>query len=208
MTPGQATHAAPEEFACQVGPTQLVFTKELGFSKWANWYRDGLDLVPVEIEEISGKAIPRHIKCRSRLHYYLAEQNAKQVSSQSRALLSSPEGGIAEATIAGIVMVKGEVMVAPPENAVLQSITFEVLKEIALEQGLSVERRAIDLDELKKADEVLWLNSSCCLAPVRSIAGESLGASRPVFQRLIQAWSKRFGVDLVRQATQLSISND
>lgn len=183
-------------------PTILVYNLELPFANWAHQYAEGLQLTTVEIREISGNSIPKQLKCRSRMHYYLAEQEASQRVPGSRALLLDQSGNVAEATTASVVMVNDGQIIAPPESDVLPSIAFEFTAKLAAKLGIKVTRQSISLDQLKDADEVLWLSTPMCVLPVTAIDNSKVnhGQPGPMFSKLISAWSDAVGLDIVKQA--------
>lgn len=197
VTPG-ASHgkskAAP--------PTVLVYNLELPFANWANQYSTGMQLTTVETREISGNSIPKQLKCRSRMHYYLAELEASQRAPGSRALMLDQKGNIAEATTASVAIVKGTELIAPPVTDVLPSIAFEFSAQLAPSLGIKVVRQTISPSELAQADEVLWLSTPMCVLPVTEIDKTKIGTGKPgpVFSKLIAAWSDNVGLDIVKQA--------
>lgn len=183
-------------------PTVLVYNLELPFSNWADQYSSGLQLTTVQTRELPTNTIPKQLKCRSRMHYYLAELEAKKRASDSRALLLDQNGNIAEATTASVAIVKGTEIIAPPETDVLPSIAFEFSAKLANKLDVTVQRRPISPAELKDADEVLWMSTPMCVLPVTNVDGTKVGDGLPgpVFAKLIAAWSENVGLDIIQQA--------
>jgi branched-subunit amino acid aminotransferase/4-amino-4-deoxychorismate lyase len=104
ITPGGLTKFAPASNQEAQGPTMLAYGYPLNFSGLADRYANGMSLSIVETREIPDACIPRQLKCRSRMHYYLAEQEAAAKQPDSRALLLDLEGNVAEATVATVVI--------------------------------------------------------------------------------------------------------
>ena len=183
-------------------PTVLVYNLELPFANWANQYSTGMQLTTVETREISGNSIPKQLKCRSRMHYHLAELEASQRAPGSRALMLDQKGNIAEATTASVAIVKGTELIAPPVTDVLPSIAFEFSAQLEPSLGIKVVRQTISPSELAQADEVLWLSTPMCVLPVTEIDKTKIGTGKPgpVFSKLIAAWSDNVGLDIVKQA--------
>lgn len=196
----------PGESRGPQSPTILIYNLELPYANWANQYTEGLQLTTVETREIPGASIPKQLKCRSRMHYYLAELQASQQRPGSRALLLDQSGNVAEATTASVVMVKDNEIIAPPETDVLPSIAFEFAAQLATKLELRVTRRTISPVELTKVDEVLWLSTPMCVLPVTNIDGSKIGLGEPgpVFSQLISAWSDDVGLDIIEQAQSLA----
>jgi branched-subunit amino acid aminotransferase/4-amino-4-deoxychorismate lyase len=73
---------------------------------------------------------------------------------------------------------------------VLPGITRACLLELADAEGLEVERRMLDIDDLLGADELMLTNSSWGVLPVVRVEREEIGAGRPgpVTTRLREAY--------------------
>lgn len=182
--------------------TLVVTTSVLPFAQFAREYESGIHLVTVDTREIPGDSIPRHIKHRNRIHYWLAEREARLNAPDARPLMFDLHGNICESTTASIAMVRREEgMVAPPEPAILGSISLATSLEMLAQSGYPVVRRPFGLDELRTAEEILWFSSPTCVLPVSKLDGEVAGSGEhPVFTELMTAWSKMAGFNLVRQA--------
>lgn len=187
-------------------PTILIYNLELPYANWAHQYTQGLKLTTVKTREIPGTSIPKQLKCRSRMHYYLAELQASQQQPGSRALLLDQSGNVAEATTASVVMINDGEIVAPPETDVLPSLAYEFSVKLAAKLGIGVTRRTISLAELTKADEALWLSTPMCVLPVTEVDATKIGLGEPgpVFSKLISAWSDSVGLDIIEQAQSLA----
>ena len=182
-------------------PTILVATQPLPFAKWAHQYEQGVALASVDYREIPTSSLPRSIKHRNRMHYYLADRQAQQRHPGSRALLLAADGSVAEATTAAIALVSGGQLLAPPAEDVLPSIAFSIATELSAEAGLPLVRRRMDPSEIAQADEVLWFSTSVGVLPVVAFNGQPVGqAEGPVLLDLLKRWSARLGVDLRQQA--------
>ncbi len=185
--------------------TTVVFTQPLAFAEWSDQYQTGISLITASRREVPAACVPRHIKHRNRLHYYLAEMQARQVDAAARALLLDITGNVAEGTTASVVMyAAGEGLVAPPADSVLPSVSWEFTAGLATQLGVSVTRRRIHPSELINADEVLWCAAPTCLLPVTQIDGHPIGGGKPgqLYCQLIDAWSQAMGIDIVAQAKE------
>lgn len=236
VTPGEAASAMPTGFEPHNQLTVLIYNRELPFSNWAQHYRAGIELTTVSQREIPDAAIPKQLKCRSRMHYYLAEQEATVRRPGSRALLLDLAGNVAEGSTASIAMVRGGAIIAPPYASVLPSVAFRFAETLlgSAKSELKIERRPFSVAELKTADEVLWFSTPMCLLPVShidgvTIGGRALSGSQPdevdaskagqgnatesaaapsVFAQLLQLWSSAVGVDLAEQAIAAADQSD
>jgi branched-chain amino acid aminotransferase len=184
-------------------PTVCLHTYPLPFGLWAEKYRRGEALVTTDVEQISPRSWPRALKCRSRMHYYLADRRAAGIDPGARALLLDREGFVTEASTANLVIFKSaEGLISPPPEKILRGISLAVLVELAGELGISTVHRDLTPQEVASADEALLSSTPVCLLPVTRFNGRPIGTGRPgeVFGRLLAAWSERVGVDIVGQA--------
>jgi branched-subunit amino acid aminotransferase/4-amino-4-deoxychorismate lyase len=172
------------------GPTSLVYTYELKSADRAAAIERGIRLTSVSTTEIPASSVPKALKCRSRMHYYLAEQEARAVDPNSRALLHDQDGFVAEATIASVIMVSGKEIIAPLREAVLPGVTLGYALELAEQLGIPVHRRDISRSELESADEVMWLTTPVGIVPVKHVNRQAIGGGTTgnITQRLSEAW--------------------
>ena len=184
-------------------PTVCFYTYRLPFHFWAAKYEQGEAIVISDIEQISTKSWPAELKCRSRMHYYLADRHAAKTDPGSRAVLLDQEGFVSEATTANVVLYfKDEGLVCPPVEKILPGISLSVMKELAAETGIPFVHRDVRPEELNQAAEVLLSSTSICMLPVVRCNGQAVGNGQPgsLYRRLLGAWSERVGLDIAAQA--------
>jgi branched-chain amino acid aminotransferase len=184
-------------------PTVCLHTYRLPFHLWANKYREGQALVTTAIEQVPTHCWPADLKCRSRMHYYLADKAAADVDPQARALLLDGQGFVTEASTANLLIYNvGEGLVAPPSTKILPGISQSVVMELAGRLGLLGIERDLTIADVAAADEVFLTSTPMCLLPVTRFNGRSIGTGRPgkIFGELLAAWSGKVGVDIARQA--------
>ena len=208
VTPGSMGAMSPEGDQSD-SPTVLVTATQLQAWLWQDAYRDGIRLSTVDIQEIPGECIPRTLKHRNRLHYYLAEQQAAKRSPGARALLLDTDGFIAEGTTASIVAVKDGKLIRPHVNKVLPGVSLSYALPMLMGLGLEIVERDSSVAEFQAADEVLWFSSPMAVLPVSAINGVTIGSyegqnadpnnamHRPIFNSVISIWSERTGTELV-----------
>lgn len=206
ITPGPLTKFAPTAPAAAnqtAQPTVLAYGYALNFSGLADVYANGMSLSIVETREIPDACVPRQLKCRSRMHYYLAEQEAAQKQSGSRALLLDLEGNVAEATVATVVMVEQGRVIVPPAAMILPGTALRYAIELCERENIEVIREPISPTRLLAADEVLWLSTPVAILPVTQVDSQRIGTGQPgsIFEKLIAQWSSDVGIDIVEQVT-------
>jgi branched-chain amino acid aminotransferase len=199
LTPGKTPDAA--------NPTVCVHGFPLPFAGWVQKFEQGVSLRIVSVRQVPANCWPSEMKCRSRMHYYLADREAAQIEPDSRALLLDQEGFVGEASTANVVCyIRGRGLVTPRLAKVLPGITQEVLFGLAGEMGLAREEDDLTPEQLMAADEVFLSSTSVCLLPVVRVDGRAIGAGKPgpMFQQLLAAWTRHVGVDIVEQARQFA----
>ena len=109
---------------------------------------------------------------------YLNSQMAKYEAidcGYEEALLLDDQGYVAEASGASFFMVVDGVIVTPPSDNALVSITQKTVIEIAQDMGYKVERRRISREEVYIADEVFLTGTAAEITPVRIVDAREIG---------------------------------
>ena len=202
VTPGTyATFASNQPTA----PTLGMHTYPLPFSLWADRYRTGQALVTTSVRQVPAACWPTDLKCRSRMHYYLADREAAVRQPGARALLLDLDGRVSEASTANILVYRrGEGLISPPLNRILHGISLDVAFRLAGQLGIKTTFHDLWPGEVAGAEEVMLSSTSPCLLPVTQFNGRPVGSGEPgeVFRSLIAAWGELVGVDIVAQATR------
>ncbi len=203
VTPGPYAAMTPQ----LTGPTVCLHTFPLRFGIWAGKYQQGEALATTEVEQVSARCWPPELKCRSRMHYFLADRQARTRRPGSRALMCDEDGFITEATTANVVLYRHkEGLLMPPEEKVLPGISLAVTLELADDMEIDYAQRDLTPADVALADEVFLTSTSPCVLPVTQFNGRPVGQGvpGPMFQRLIKAWSGVVGLDVVEQANRLA----
>jgi len=205
VTPGPyATFAPPGPCL----PTVGMHTYPLPFGLWAGKYAVGQKLVVTSVRQVPESCWPTELKCRSRMHYYLADREASRRESGARALLLDQEGFVTEASTANVVIFRrAEGLVSPPREKILPGVSVAVLEELGKELGVSFCHHPLTVEDVASADEVLLSSTSPCLLPVVSLDGHPIGAGQPgpMLRTALDAWSKLAGLDIVDQARRFAV---
>lgn len=124
---------------------------------------------------------------------YLNSQMAKYEAVEAgydEALLMDDEGYVAEASGACFFMVRDGVLISPPNDNSLESITQKTVIELAEEMGIPVVRRRITREEIFIADEAFLTGTAAEITPVREVDSRVLGAAGrgPITEKLQTAY--------------------
>ena len=188
-------------------PTVCVHGQPLPFHQWAQQFRTGLAAVVTDVRQVPGNCWPAELKCRSRMHYYLADRQAEATTPGARAILLDQSGHVGEASTANVAAFFADRGLVTPRLAhVLPGISRQVLFELATSLGIAHTEDDLLPEQLAAADEIFLTSTSSCLLPVVQLNGQPVGtgAPGPIFQRLLAAWSELVGVDIEAQAVRLA----
>jgi branched-chain amino acid aminotransferase len=184
-------------------PTVCVHGYPLPFARWASQFDDGVRVAISDVRQIPPQSLPPELKCRSRMHYYLADRRAADAHPGARAILLDEDGFVAEATTANVfAYIKGEGLVSPPPKHILFGVSLGVVQELAANLSTPFIQRPLSVDELRSAEEVMLTSTSVCLLPVVACGDQPIGNGHPGphFRQLLAAWSDLVGVDIATQA--------
>lgn len=209
VTPGiYPTYTSGEETENTAAPTVCLHTYPLPFRLWAEKYRRGQILVTTDIEQVPARCWPTSLKCRSRMHYYLADKRAATIEHAARALLLDAQGYVTETSTANLLIYrKAEGLASPPLHKILHGISLAVARQLAGGLAIPWVERELTVDDVATADEVLLTSTPMCLLPVTRLNGRPIQNGEPgeVFQCLLKAWSEMAGLDIAEQARIFSV---
>jgi diguanylate cyclase (GGDEF)-like protein len=189
------------------GPTVCMHTYRLPFGLWSEAYKRGISLRTTGIKQVPRDCWPAELKCRSRMHYYLADRLAAQAEPGSRALLLGDDGFVCETSTANVVAYDPtEGLISPPQEKVLPGISLHVAEELAKQLGIGWKHRDFTVDELARAEEAFLTSTPNCILPVTRLNGAPIGAGKSglIFARLLLAWNDLVGLDIAAQARQFA----
>jgi branched-subunit amino acid aminotransferase/4-amino-4-deoxychorismate lyase len=201
VTPGvYSTFARADSGAPLLG----MHTYPLPFSQWQRKYEQGESLVTTEVRQVPQECWPLELKCRSRMHYFLADKRAREIERGARALMRDIDGFVTEATTANLLVYNRDVgLVSPPKERILPGISMAMVEKLAGELKIPFSHRNLIEMDVGEADEVLLTSTSPCVWPVTRLNGKPIadGKRGPVARRLLACWSEAVGLDIEAQAS-------
>ena len=150
-TPGVATAKKP---------TFAITVSEIDHASVIARRESGQTLVVTDVVQPPAESWPRNIKVRSRIHYYLADRQARQVDPTAAGVLIDHDHSVTETSICNLAIVKDGVIVSPPESQVLPGVTQAVVEELAADEGLEWRRKPLMPRDLLNADEILMTGTT------------------------------------------------
>jgi branched-subunit amino acid aminotransferase/4-amino-4-deoxychorismate lyase len=191
-------------------PTVCVHGHPLPFHLWAAQFDAGVHVVVSDTRQVPTSCWPAELKCRSRMHYYLADRAAAAQRPGARAILLDQDGFVAEASTANVLVYRdGEGLVSPPHDHILAGVSLGVVRELAGQIGVPFITRPLSVAELHAADEAMLTSTSICVLPIVECDGRAVGNGDPgpIYRRLLTAWSELVGLDVAEQARRLANRN-
>ncbi len=173
-------HQVPDE----VNPTLFVTTFPLSLQ---NPLHKGIK-VSTEEDVRWGKC---HIKAITLLANILAKKDAKQKNNIDAIFIK--DGYAVEGTSSNLFIVKQNHVYTPPLTAnILHGITRQLVLSLLKENNIPCTERMISLDELYKADEVWFTNSTGGIMPIIEIDGQQIsnGQAGPLWHIAFKLYEK------------------
>jgi len=189
---GDATKAGEQ-------PTIGMHTFPLPFARYRPWIEHGVALRTPSVLAVPAACVDPRVKQRSRMHWWLAEQEVRRGQPDALALLLDQEGCVTETAAANFLLVKGDTIISPPAGSVLDGVSLGVVADLCATLGVRMEYRKIYLDDCYAADEAILTCTSYSIAGVRSINDHAFPWPGGMVRRLVEAWSVRVGVDIYAQ---------
>jgi branched-chain amino acid aminotransferase len=138
-------------------------------AKVSSWTRISDNVLPPRVKNISNYR-----------NGHLALHEVK-LDGYDTALLLNPQGKLAEAPGACVMIVKNEVLITPdPASGILESITRDAIMTFAREDlGMKVVERTVDRTELYTADEVFLCGTAFEITPLVEVDRYPVGDGTP-----------------------------
>jgi branched-subunit amino acid aminotransferase/4-amino-4-deoxychorismate lyase len=205
VTPGEnKVYAGSAAGGARLTPTVCIHSFPLPFAFWKPLYTEGAHVVTPAIRHVPPQCLDPKTKNRSRLHWWLAEQQVHAVDPHALPLLLDLDGNITECSGSNFIIVVGRTIYSPTSRNILIGISLVTAHELADELGYQWVEKDLQPYDVINADEAMLTTTPYCIAPCTRINGIPIGDGRagPVFRDLLAAWGKRVGVDLMKQCLE------
>jgi branched-chain amino acid aminotransferase len=162
------------------------------------FFTEGVHVVIPSTRHVPPQCVDSKIKQRSRLHWWLAEREAKLGDARAVPLLLDLGGNLTETSGANFLLVRKGKVYSPASRNILCGISRDVVRELCGRLGIDFEERDLQVHDAVTADEAFLVTTPYCMAPVTSINGVPIDRG-PVFERLLAQWSQEVGLDIRQQ---------
>jgi branched-chain amino acid aminotransferase len=139
----------------------------------------GIDLITASVRRPAADALDPQVKSLNYLNSVLAKRESR-LRGADEALILNARGLVAEAAVANVFVVRGEVLCTPPvSDGALPGITRRSVLEIAVELGVETSECSLGRTDLLGADEVFLTGSGAGIVPVATLDGQPIGGLAP-----------------------------
>ena len=182
-------------------PTVCIHTFPLPFSLWRDFFVQGAHVVVPSTRHIPPECLDPKMKYRSRLHWWLADGETHLADPKGISLLLDLDGNITECAGANFLIVHQGAVLSPTTKNILPGISRDTVIELCADLGIAFQERDLQVYDVVNADEAFMSTTPYCIGPVTRINGLPIGTGKigPITRRLLQAWSARVGLDIVKQ---------
>jgi branched-chain amino acid aminotransferase len=185
--------------AAEGKPTLAMQTFPLPFHRYRRLFEEGAHLVVPATRQVPASSVDPRIKQRSRLHWWIADQEARAAEPGALALLLDSEGCLTETAAANFLLVRNGRVLSPPPPSILGGISLQVTQELCQRFGIAFLEQPLHLDDCQGADEALLASTPYGIAGVSRINGIALPWPGPILRQLQQGWNLEVGLDISRQ---------
>ena len=204
ISPGEfRVYAGAAGGAGDMEPTYCMHTFPLPFQFWRHYFTEGVHVVTPSIRHVPPQCVDPKIKCRSRMHWWLADQETHLVDPKAVSLCLDLDGNVTETSGSNFLIYTGDEIVSPSRRNVLPGISVETVAELCHELNVAFVERDFQVYDVINADEAFLASTPYCLAPVTKVNGIAIGDGKPgpTLHRLLDLWSERVGVNIAEQIT-------
>lgn len=202
ITPGEnEIYAGSAAGSARLTPTVCIHSFPLPFRVWRHLFEDGAHVVTPALRHIPPQCLDPKSKNRSRLHWWLADQQTHAVDPEAITLLLDLDGNVTECAGSNFVVVADRTIYSPTTRNILQGVSLLTVRELAAERGFDWIEKDLQPYDVANADEAWLTTTPYCIAPCTRFNSAPVGSGRPgpLYKELLTAWSGRVGLDIERQ---------
>ncbi len=181
--------------------TVVIFCVPVSFEGFVREYLDGAMLMTPSTRRTPPQSLESKAKICNKMNHAMALHEARQVHPKCLPLMLDTDGNIGELNAANFFFVAGGKLCTSTDRNVLGGVTRATTITLAKELGIPVIEGSFTPYDVYVADEAFYTTTSPTLVPVKSLNGTPIGNSvpGPMTVRLIKAWNKLVGLDIVSQ---------
>ena len=187
-------------------PTLFASASPIPARDYARSYEAGIALAIPPTVAMPTSVISPQIKTRNRLHWHIADRQAEQFDTGSKALLVDTDGFVTETASGNLFIGRGRKLLTPRRDRTLHGISQAYVMSLALQAGFAVTETDLSVDDVLSSDEAFLTSSVYCMLPVVRLNRCTIGNGRPsdIYRAVLEAWSRRVGVEIVEQMRRMA----
>src|SRR5512145_3283744 len=184
------------------GATVTVYPVIVNFPEFASFYVEGAPIVIPATRRIPPQCLESKAKITNKMNHNMAAFEAKQVDPRAIPLMLDIDGNLSETSAHNFFLVVNGKLCTPSDRNVLGGITKQAIFGLAKQLGIEIAEGNFTPYDLYTAEEAFLASTSPTFVPVRTVNGARIGkgAPGPITLRLIGAWNKMGGMDIVDQS--------
>lgn len=184
------------------GATVTVYSVVVNFPEFASFYVEGAPVIIPSTRRIPPQCLESKAKITNKMNHNVAAFEAKQADPRAIPLMLDIDGNLSETSAHNFFLVIKSKLCTPSDKNVLGGITKAVIFDLAKQLGVEVVEGNYTPYDLYNAEEAFLASTSPTFVPVKTVNGVKIGKGvpGPVTLRLIGAWNKMVGTDIVDQA--------
>jgi len=184
------------------GATVTIYSVIVNFREFASFYVEGAPLIIPSTRRIPPQCFESKAKITNKMNHNIAVFEAKQADPRAIPLMLDIDGNLSETSAHNFFLVIAGKLCTPSDKNVLGGITKDTIFDLAKQLGVEVAEGNYTPYDLYNAEEAFLASTSPTFVPVKTVNGVKIGkgAPGPVTLRLIGAWNRMVGMDIVDQA--------
>lgn len=192
LTPGEIGYFLGKPCGIlQAQPHFLAYGYPIQTDRFADYYSHGaMVMLARNTCSVPATVLPPQVKQRSRLHWWMAEQEVKKRHPHAQALLLDSQGHITETASANILFVRQGYVLSPKRANILHGISLQVTEAICRREGISFQETDLDENDIKVVEEAFLCSTPYGIAPIGKIEDTILPVQGNMFNRLQLAWQR------------------
>jgi branched-chain amino acid aminotransferase len=182
--------------------TVTVYSVIVNFPEFASFYVEGAPLVIPSTRRIPPQCLESKAKITNKMNHNMAAFEAKQGDPRAIPLMLDIDGNLSETSAHNVFLVVDGKLCTPSDRNVLGGITKATIFELAKQLGVEAIEGNFTPFDLYNAEEAFLASTSPTFIPIKTVNGAKISkvVPGPVTLRLIGAWNKMVGMDIVDQA--------
>lgn len=187
-TPGEFRDSNPIQT-----PTFALHLNPLPHDRILNRQQAGQPVIITDVVQPPAESWSRQIKTRCRLHYYLADQQARRSNTAApgilvdqaeilvdqAGILVDQDGTLTETSVCNLAMVLRGTILSPPRERILHGVTQSVVESLAQQAEIPWRYQPLDPKEFANAEEILMMGTDGGLWFANSVDGHRLSPPDP-----------------------------